>query len=199
MKKIIALLMLFLFLLPSAFAYADLESENSNQVEAPSEKEILYDKYENIITMLEKKDYDGAIDAITKEKEAAAKKVSTEDKNSNNMSDYKAVIESLVNGDGTVSNSQYSYVVANSDNVYHVIVGDASGNLVPGVKLTFYNRTEDSIETAKTDDNGVASFNAEEGNIYSIAVWKVPKGYEEPNDQYDVTVDTYSDVFFILK
>ena len=50
----------------------------------------------------------------------------------------------------------------------------------------------------KTDENGVAVFNAEEGTIYTVHVMKFPEGYV-PNAEEYKTTDTYCDVCIVLQ
>jgi hypothetical protein len=50
----------------------------------------------------------------------------------------------------------------------------------------------------KTDENGVATFKADEGTVYTAHIMKTPEGYEPNTEEYK-TADTYSDVSIVLQ
>jgi hypothetical protein len=75
-------------------------------------------------------------------------------------------------------------------------VGDEEGNLVKGATVQFCSDT--TCTMGKTDENGVAVFNMEEGPIYTIHMLKVPEGYEKTNEEFE-TADTYCDVYIVLQ
>ena len=50
----------------------------------------------------------------------------------------------------------------------------------------------------KTDENGVAVFETEEGPIYTIHMLKVPAGYQKTNEEFK-TADSYCDVYIVLE
>ena len=78
---------------------------------------------------------------------------------------------------------------------YRVIVYDADGNPVQGVAIQFCSN--DMCNMAKTDADGVATFNMDEGMEYTVHVLKVPAGYEKDPGEY-LTETTYSDVTIFL-
>lgn len=49
----------------------------------------------------------------------------------------------------------------------------------------------------KTDENGTAVFEVEEGQTYTVHILKVPEGYVKNTMEY-VTSDTYCDVYIPL-
>ena len=78
---------------------------------------------------------------------------------------------------------------------YEVLVTDEAGNPVKGVTIQFCSDT--TCTMGKTDENGVAVFEMEEGPIYTIHVLKVPEGYVKNGTEYQ-TDDTYCDVYIPL-
>jgi predicted RNA-binding protein with RPS1 domain len=50
----------------------------------------------------------------------------------------------------------------------------------------------------KTDADGVAVFQMEEGSVYTVHILKVPEGYVKNTEEY-LTDDTYCDVYIPLE
>lgn len=86
--------------------------------------------------------------------------------------------------------------LANGEGVYRVIVSDSDGNPVKGVTIKFCSDT--TCTMGKTDADGVAVFEMEEGPIYNIHVLKVPEGYVKNDGEY-LTDDTFCDVHIPLE
>ena len=87
------------------------------------------------------------------------------------------------------------HIAANDEGVYRVIVSDTDGDLLKDVKVQFCSDTLCSLGT--TDENGVAVFQMEEGQTYTVHILKVPAGYEKHTQEYK-TADTYCDVYISL-
>ena len=111
------------------------------------------------------------------------------------MSAYEKVIDSLLEGE-EVAVERGTPVVANNEGVYRVIITDSDGDFVPGVRVQFCS--DSMCRMGKTDENGVAVFNAEEGTIYTVHVMKFPEGYV-PNAQEYKTTEQYCDVSIVLQ
>ena len=77
-----------------------------------------------------------------------------------------------------------------------MIVSDTDGNLVKGVTVQFCSDT--TCTMGKTDANGVASFEIEEGPAYIVHILKVPEGYKKNTGEF-VTDDTYCDIYIPLE
>ena len=88
------------------------------------------------------------------------------------------------------------HAAANDESVYRVVVSDTDGNLVKGATIQFCSDT--TCNMGKTDENGVAVFEMEEGPIYTVHVLKVPAGYVK-NDAEFATDDTYCDIYIPLE
>ena len=110
------------------------------------------------------------------------------------MSSYEAVIDSLLAGE-EAEPGDASTQSANDAGVYRVIVADEDGDLVEGAVVQFCS--DSTCTMGKTDENGVAEFNAEEG-IYTVHILKVPEGYQKTSEEIR-TDAVYSDVHFVLK
>ncbi len=83
----------------------------------------------------------------------------------------------------------------NNAGKYRVIVTDENGNKVSGAMVQFCSDV--ACMMGKTDADGVAGFDAEEG-VYTVHMLKVPEGYAKCS--VEITTDTcYSDVFIVLK
>ena len=76
-----------------------------------------------------------------------------------------------------------------------MIVSDTDGNLVKGVTVQFCS--DSTCMMGKTDANGVASFEMEEGAVYTVHILKVPEGYAKNTAEYQ-TDDTYCDIYIPL-
>ena len=111
------------------------------------------------------------------------------------MAAYERVIDSLLEGE-EVAVEEGTQAVANNEGVYRVIVTDSDGDFVPGVRVQFCS--DSMCRMGKTDENGVAVFNAEEGTIYTVHIMKFPEGYV-PNAQEYKTTETFCDVCIVLQ
>ena len=111
------------------------------------------------------------------------------------MSAYEKVIDSLLEGEEAAV-ERGTPAAANNEGVYRVIVTDSDGDFVPGVRVQFCS--DSMCRMGKTDENGVAVFNAEEGTIYTVHVMKFPEGYV-PNAEEYKTTETYCDVCIVLQ
>ena len=115
------------------------------------------------------------------------------------ISRYETTIEALLAGDGAaISDSSDATVgtVPGDGSTYNVIVRDSEGDPVKGVAVQFCSDT--SCMVGKTDADGVASFEADEGMVYTIHILKVPEGVEKTNEEFS-TLDVYSDTYVILQ
>ena len=79
---------------------------------------------------------------------------------------------------------------------YRVFVTDEAGNPVKGAAVQFCSDVACSM--GKTDENGVAEFDAEEGAVYTVHMLKVPAGYEKSSVEI-MTNTSYSDIFIVLE
>ena len=112
------------------------------------------------------------------------------------LSRYGQLIDAFVGaGASAEQSSEPSRVVTTDKGVYRVIVTDSSGAPVKEVMVQFCDDT--ACTMGKTDENGVAVFEMEEGPIYTIHVLKVPEGYVKNGTEYQ-TDDTYCDVYIPL-
>jgi hypothetical protein len=111
------------------------------------------------------------------------------------MDAYEEVIDSLLSGDTVKMQGDAPNTAPNGEGVFRVIVSDSDGDLVKGVTIQFCSDT--TCTMGKTDENGVAVFKMEEGQIYTVHVLKVPEGYKKNPDEYK-TADTYCDVYISL-
>ena len=113
------------------------------------------------------------------------------------LSRYGQLIDAFVGaGASAEQSSEPSRVVTTDKGVYRVIVTDSSGAPVKEVMVQFCSDT--TCTMGKTDENGVAVFEMEEGPIYTIHVLKVPEGYVKNGTEYQ-TDDTYCDVYIPLE
>ena len=113
------------------------------------------------------------------------------------LSRYEQLIDAFVGaGASAEQSSEPSRVVTTDKGVYRVIVTDSSGAPVKEVMVQFCDDT--ACTMGKTDENGVAVFEMEEGPIYTIHVLKVPEGYVKNGTEYQ-TDDTYCDVYIPLE
>ena len=113
------------------------------------------------------------------------------------MEPYETIINGLLEGGAVeMEEPDTPHTAANSEGVYRVIVSDTDGNLVKGVTVQFCSDT--TCTMGKTDANGVASFEMEEGPAYIVHILKVPEGYKKNTGEF-VTDDTYCDIYIPLK
>ena len=110
------------------------------------------------------------------------------------MSSYEEVFNALLAGEEAVVETAPP-VAENGEGVYRVIVADEDGEMVEGAMVQFCSDT--SCMMGKTDAEGIASFEAEEGE-YTVHVLKVPEGYEGTNEEFP-TLDTYCDICVTLQ
>ena len=87
-------------------------------------------------------------------------------------------------------------VVENNNGAYRVIVSDQDGNPVKGVVVQFCSDV--TCTMAKTDADGLASFDADEGQVYTIHILKVPEGFEKNNEEFR-TLETYCDTKIVIQ
>ena len=112
------------------------------------------------------------------------------------MDAYEDIINDILNGEVVeMEEPDTPDTVANDEGVYRVIVSDTDGDLVKGATIQFCSDT--TCTMGKTDENGVAVFEMEEGPIYTIHVLKVPEGYVKNGTEYQ-TDDTYCDIYIPL-
>ena len=112
------------------------------------------------------------------------------------MDAYEEVIDGLLAGkEVAMERPDSPHTAANDEGVFRVIVSDTDGNLVKGATIQFCSDTTCSM--GKTDENGMAVFKMEEGQVYSVHVLKVPEGYEKHTGDYK-TDETYCDVYISL-
>ena len=113
------------------------------------------------------------------------------------MEPYEEIINGLLSGEAVeMDQPDTPHTAANGESVYRVIVSDTDGNLVKGATIQFCSDTTCSM--GKTDENGVAVFEMEEGPIYTVHVLKVPEGYVKNTAEYQ-TDDTYCDIYIPLE
>ena len=111
------------------------------------------------------------------------------------MSYYEDIIGGLLRGEA-VETEPAGDVTVTDNGVYRVIVGDEDGNLVKGATVQFCSDT--TCMMGKTDENGVAVFQMEEGPVYTIHMLKVPEGYQKTSEEFK-TADSYCDVYIVLQ
>ncbi len=113
------------------------------------------------------------------------------------MDAYEEVIDDLLAGkEVTPEVPDTPHTAANGEGFYRVVVSDTDGNLVKGATIQFCSDT--TCTMGKTDENGVAVFEMEEGQVYTVHVLKVPQGYEKNTREYP-TDDTYCDIYISLQ
>ena len=99
------------------------------------------------------------------------------------MSDYEDVIDSLLKGEN-VEIGATAPAEGTEKNTCRVIVSDTEGNPVEGATVQFCS--DDACMLGKTDAEGVAVFEAEEGLTYTVHILKVPEGYEKSEEEFTV-------------
>ncbi len=107
---------------------------------------------------------------------------------------YEATIDSLLEGKEVVRSAPKSSD-ANGLQCYRVLAYDSDGNPVQGVAIQFCSDV--ACNMAKTDADGIARFDADEGMEYTVHVLKVPEGYAKNPGEYK-TETVYSDVIIFL-
>ena len=113
------------------------------------------------------------------------------------MDAYEEIINGILSGEEVETEMPDTpHTAANDEGVFRVIVSDTDGNLVKGATIQFCSDT--TCTMGKTDENGVAVFEMEEGPIYTIHVLKVPEGYVK-NDAEFATDNTYCDIYIPLE
>ena len=111
------------------------------------------------------------------------------------MALYENTIASLMKGENAPVTKSAPAHDSGAD-AYRVIVSDSDGDLVEGAMVQFCSDVSCLMGT--TDENGVAEFDAEEGQTYTVHVLKVPEGYEKTSEGFE-TLDTFSDVYIVLQ
>ena len=111
------------------------------------------------------------------------------------MSAYEAVIDSLLKGEN-VDVGETAPAEVSEANTCRVIVSDTEGNTVEGAMVQFCS--DEACVLGKTDAQGVAEFEVEEGMTYTVHILKVPAGYEKSDEEFAVQ-DVNSPVSVILR
>ena len=105
------------------------------------------------------------------------------------MEPYEEIINGFLNGEAVETEMPDTpHTAANDEGVYRVVVSDTDGNKVKGATVQFCSDT--TCTMGKTDANGVAVFEMEEGPIYTVHILKVPEGYVKNDGEY-FTDNTY--------
>ena len=113
------------------------------------------------------------------------------------MDPYEEIINGLLGGEAVeMAVPETPHTAANDAGVYRVIVSDTDGDLVKGATVQFCSDT--TCMMGKTDADGVAVFQMEEGSVYTVHILKVPEGYVKYTEEY-LTDDTYCDVYIPLE
>ncbi len=97
------------------------------------------------------------------------------------MSYYETVIEGLLNGE-TVNAEAAEPAQSSEGNSYSVKVTDPDGNPVEGAMVQLC--TDVSCTMGKTDAEGIALFEVEEGTGFTIHILKAPAGYEKTDEGF---------------
>ena len=108
---------------------------------------------------------------------------------------YEATVDSLLNGT-EVTGSAPDSSNANGLQCYRVLVYDKDGNPVQGATIQFCS--DSTCTLGKTDADGIARFDMDEGMEYSVHVLKVPAEYVKNTGEFK-TESTYSDVTIFLE
>ena len=106
---------------------------------------------------------------------------------------YEAKFRELLDG---TQPAAADAVVENNNGAYRVIVSDQDGNPVKGVVVQFCSDV--TCTMAKTDADGLASFDADEGQVYTIHILKAPEGFEKNNEEFR-TLETYCDTKIVIQ
>ena len=113
------------------------------------------------------------------------------------MDPYEEIINGLLSGEAVETDlPDTPHTAANDEGVYRVIVSDTDGDLVKGATVQFCSDT--TCMMGKTDENGVAVFQMEEGQNYTVHILKVPEGYVKNPGEY-LTDNTYCDIYIPLE
>jgi thiol-disulfide isomerase/thioredoxin len=113
------------------------------------------------------------------------------------MDPYEEIINGFLSGEAVeVDEPDTPHTAANNEGVYRVIVSDTDGDLVKGATVQFCSDT--TCMMGKTDENGVAVFQMEEGQNYTVHILKVPEGYVKNPGEY-LTDNTYCDIYIPLE
>lgn len=111
------------------------------------------------------------------------------------LSDYEKTIDSLLGGKTEVKEPAETNAAETRTDTCRVVIKDEAGSPVAGVRVQFCSDT--ACIMGKTDEEGIASFNAEKGQ-YTVHVQKVPEGYEPCDEEFAVN-ENLDDVTIILK
>ena len=117
----------------------------------------------------------------------------------NELSFYEETIDSLLAGETPAENDSAddaATTVPSQNGKYNVHVRNSEGEAVEGVTIQFCS--DESCTLGKTDASGLASFEAAEGQVYTIHVLKVPEGVEKTGEEFK-TLDICSDVYIVLQ
>ena len=111
------------------------------------------------------------------------------------VSQYENTVLDLKNGE-EVAFVDKPEAKDNGLKCYRVLVYDLDGNPIKGVTVQFCS--DELCNLGKTDAEGVARFDVDEGVEYTVHVFKVPEGYAKDSGEY-VTQKVYSDVTLFLE
>ena len=111
------------------------------------------------------------------------------------VDEYEDTIDSLLKGSEKITRSPKPQAQDNGLECYRVLVYDVDGNPVKGVSIQFCS--DSMCNMNKTDADGIARFDMDEGMEYTVHVLKVPAGYAKESGEY-VTQTVYSDVTIFL-
>ena len=99
------------------------------------------------------------------------------------MSNYEAVIDSLLKGE-EAEVGEAAPAGVSEENTCRVVVSDTEGNAVEGAMVQFCS--DEACTLGKTDAQGVAAFEVEEGTTYTVHILKAPEGYEKNEEEFTV-------------
>ena len=117
----------------------------------------------------------------------------------NDLSLYEDTVNALLAGKApaeAVGSAETNTTVPSENGKYNVVVRNSEGDPVKGVTVQFCS--DITCTLGKTDENGVASFDADEGQVYTVHILKVPEGVEKTSEEFQ-TLDTYSDTYIVLQ
>ncbi|WP_322379178.1 MSCRAMM family protein, partial [Clostridium perfringens] len=76
---------------------------------------------------------------------------------------------------------------------------DNNGNVLEGAEFTLYDKDGKAIETAISDANGIARFEAVDYGIYTIKETKAPNGYKISDEEIKVEITSSEKKIFNVK
>ena len=111
------------------------------------------------------------------------------------VSEYEKTVETLLAGEEADAAPAMSEPAEEEKKTCRIIVTDEAGSPVSGVMVQFCS--DITCMMGKTDEEGIASFAAEEGK-YTVHVQKAPEGYASCTEEFAVPQDL-QDVQIVLK